>query len=127
MADQPIDRVQVPSRRKDGTPDQTDTYEIIGDKDTAKAAIAEQLGQMKVSAADDVRAREQAAGNAGEGPSLSPEEQARKDEYDALLAEGEAEAESEVEANWVDPAPAERQSTVETTTRRGRRSSTPTE
>lgn len=113
------DRVQVPSLRKDGTPDQTDNFEIIGDKDAAVAAIAEQLAQQKISEVDQQRAAEQAA---VEGPTLSPEEQARKDQHDALADEAQSEAEALVEARWVDPA--SRQSEPEeTTTRSSRRRS----
>ena len=113
------DRVQVPSIRKDGTPDQSDGFEIIGDKDTATEAIATQLGQMKVSAADEERAAAQAAATA-EGAQLSPEEQARKDQHDALLEEGRSEAESLVESRWVDPA-SRQAAPEETTTRSSRR------
>lgn len=117
------DRVQVPSRRKDGTPDQTDDYEIIGDPETAKAAIAEQLGQMKVSEADQARAAAQAAEEAA--GQLTEEEQARKDEHDALMAEGEAEADAEVSSRVASSdAPAGKKATsrrsrqVETTAER---------
>jgi hypothetical protein len=120
----PVDRVQVPSRRKDGTADQSDGYELIGDKETTEAAIAEQLGQMLVSAADDQRAQAQAAA-AAEGPQLSAEEQARKDEHDALLEQAKAQAADEVSSRWVDPA--SRQTQPEEATTRRRRSSTATE
>lgn len=45
------DRVQMLSLRADGTPDQHNP-EIIGDKEFAKAAAAEQFRQQAVSAAD---------------------------------------------------------------------------
>jgi hypothetical protein len=119
MADK--DRVQVPSRRKDGTVDQTDDYEIIGDPETAKTAIAEQLGQMKVSEAD--QAARAATGTDDEVAGPTPEEQARIDEHQALMAEGEAEAESEVAAHTTseEPAPTtkgRRKASVETATTR---------
>lgn len=114
-----VDRVQVPSRRKDGTVDQTDNYELIGDKETTTAAISEQLAQQRISAADDVRAREQAA-TAAEAPALSAEEQARLDEYNSLTDAARADAEAEVEARWVDPA-ARQTATEETTTRSSRK------
>jgi hypothetical protein len=101
MADNPtppVDRVQTISRRKDGTPDQTDNFEIIGDRDTAVEANARQLGEMLVSAADEKRAAGQAAAAAGAtGP--SPEDQARIDEHEALLEQGRAMAETEVDAH----------------------------
>lgn len=111
----PEDRVQVPSFRKDGTPDQTENFEIIGDKDIAKEAIATSLAQNKTAAAGEARA--QAA--AEEEAELSPEEQARKDEVDGHVADAESEAESLVEARWVDPA--SRQSAAEETTTRSSR------
>lgn len=112
------DRVQMPSRRKDGTVDQSENYEIIGDKDTARDAIAEQLAQQRISEADTKRAEEQAAANTAEAQ-LSPDEQARKDEYDALAEAARSDAESEVEARWVDPA--SRQSEPEQTVSRSSR------
>lgn len=109
----------MPSFRKDGTPDQTDNFEIIGDKDVAKEAIATSLAQNKAAATGEARAAAEAA---EEAATLSAEEQARKDEVDAAVAEAESEAESLVEARWVDPA--SRQAEPETTTsRRSRRSS----
>jgi hypothetical protein len=115
----------MPSRRKDGTVDQSDGYEIIGDKEAVAAAIATQLAQQRVSEADDKRAQAQAAATA-EGPSLSPEEQARKDEYDALAEQAESDATAEVEARWVDPA-ARQAKPEETTTRSSRRRSSSSE
>jgi hypothetical protein len=101
MADNPsmpVDRVQTVSRRKDGTPDQTDGFEIIGDRDTAVEANARQLGEMLVSAADEKRAAEAAAtAAAAAGP--SPEDQARIDEHEALLEQGRTMAEAEVDAH----------------------------
>lgn len=116
----PEDKVQMPSLRKDGTPDQTENYEIVGDKEGTTAALAARNAQRLISEADQKRAAEQASAGA-EGESLSPEEQALKDEYDALAEQGKADAEAEVEARWVNPA--SRQSEPEeTTTRRRRRS-----
>lgn len=116
----PEDKVQMPSLRKDGTPDQTENYEIVGDKEGVVAALAERNAQRLISEADQKRAAEQAAATV-EGASLSAEEQALKDEYDALAEQGKADAEAEVEARWVDPAG--RQAEPEqTTTRRSRRS-----
>jgi hypothetical protein len=115
------DKVQVPSRRKDGTPDQTENYELVGDKETTTAAIAEQLAQQAVSEADQKRAAEAAAVTA-EAESLSPEEEARKSEYDALVEQARSEAEAEVEARWVDPASRQTEP-EETTTRSSRRRS----
>jgi hypothetical protein len=107
----------MPSLRKDGTPDQSENYEIIGDKDAAKEALATSRAQNATAEAGAARAEAQAA----EAASLSPEEQARQDEIDAIVKQAEAEAEAEVEARWVDPA--SRQAEPETTTtRRSRRS-----
>lgn len=110
------DRVQVPSRRKDGTVDQTDDYEIIGDPETAKAAIGAQLAQMKVAEADAARAN---AAAAADQPQLSPDEQATRDQHDALIAEGQAEADAEVDAHLA-------QTDEPTTTTTRRRKSTET-
>lgn len=119
----PEDRVQVPSIRKDGTPDQSENFEIIGDKDVARTAIATSLAQNKTADAGEARAQ---AAAADEGPVLSPEEEARKAEVDAAVAEAETEAAALVEARWVDPA-SRQTTTEETTTRRSRRSTTNTE
>lgn len=109
----PEDRVQMPSFRKDGTPDQTDNFEIVGDPDAAKEAIATSLAQNKTAAAGEARAQAEAA---DEGPQLSPEEQARKDEVDAAVEEARSEAESMVSARQTQPEEA-------TTRSRRRRSS----
>lgn len=121
----PEDRVQTVSRRKDGTPDQSENFEIIGDKETAIEANGRQLGEMKVSAADEKRAQEQAAANTQGEASLSPEEQARKDEHDKLMEEGRAEAEAEVNARLVDTSA--RQTEPEKATTRRSRSTASTE
>lgn len=117
----PEDRVQVPSRRKDGTADQSDGYEIIGDADAAKTAIAQQLAQNATAEAGAARAAEQAAENAGT-PALSAEEQARKDEIDGIVAQADADAQAEVDARIAaPPAPAttsRRRKATETTAER---------
>lgn len=118
MADQPVDRVAMASRQKDGTPDQTEGYEIVGDKETAIAATAEQLGQMAVSAAD--QANPPPSGNPDEVAGPNAEEQKRIDEHQALLDAAQSEAEAEVAARFVDPAAA----TVETTSRKAAKETT---
>lgn len=123
MADHVEDRVAMASRNKDGTPDQTEGYEIIGDKETAIAATAEQLAQMAAAAAAPAVEED----NPDEVPGPSPADQERVDANAALLESARAEAEAEVESRHVDPR--KRQAEVETTVKRSsRRSATePTE
>lgn len=119
----PIDRVQMVSRKADGTPDQTDEFEIIGDRATAVAAAAEQLGQQRVSNEDQARARAEAdeAAAAGES-SLSPEEEERIAKHRSLMESAAADAAAEVDAHHagadVGVAPLERSVPVETATTR---------
>lgn len=113
MADQVQDRVQMASRRKDGTPDQTEGYEIIGDKETAIAATAEQLAQMAAAAA---AAENPPEDNPDEVPGPSGEDLERVEANKALLASARSEAEAEVGQRHVDPQ--KRQAKVETTAKR---------
>ena len=114
----PEDRVQMPSRRKDGTIDQSENYEIIGDKETAKAALAASIAQNRTAEAGAAKAAERAAGDE------IPAEESNA-EIDAIVEAAEAEADAEVEARWVDPA--SRQAEPETTTTRRSRRSASTE
>ena len=110
MAAEPVvDRVQQASLRKDGTPDQTPDYEIIGDRDTAVAAEAERLAQLATSNAG-------AAAGVGEPENAGPtaDGQARIDANKATLEEAKAEAEAEVDAHMA--APPEASPATETTT-----------
>lgn len=109
----------MPSIAKDGSYDQSENFEITGDKETAKAALAASLAQNASAQSGAARAEAQAAEVAGE-TGLSPEEQARKDEIDSHVSDAEAEAESLVESRWVDPSA--RQAAPERATRRSRRS-----
>lgn len=115
----PEDRVQMPSIAKDGSYDQSENFEIVGDKDAAKTALATSLAQNATAESGAAAAEAQAA---DETPALSPEEQARKDQIDQHVADAESEAEALVEARWVDPA-ARQAEPEQTTTRRSRRSS----
>lgn len=102
MAEQIVDRVQQASLRKDGTPDQTEDYEIIGDRDAAVAAEAERLAQMATSA-------EGSNAGAGEPEHSGPtaEGQARIDANKATLEAAKAEAEAVVDAHMApEPEPA---------------------
>lgn len=47
-----IDRVAMPSLAKDGSYDQTDDFEIVGDKDSLLVAEKERQRQLHVSAVD---------------------------------------------------------------------------
>jgi hypothetical protein len=64
------DRVTMLSLRADGSPDQTPGVEIIGDKEAAIAATAEQFKQQAVSAAD----REIRGVDSGNGEKVSEKE-----------------------------------------------------
>jgi hypothetical protein len=48
------DRVQMLSLRADGTPDQTERVELIGDPEATKLATREQFGQQAAAAVDVV-------------------------------------------------------------------------
>lgn len=112
------------TRNSDGSPKQsTDDFEIIGDKDFAVRAAAEQLGQLRVSNEDAARAQAQAAETAGTtGPSLTPEEEERLARHRSLMEGAAAEAAAEVNARHtgsdVGVAPLERSVPVETATTR---------
>lgn len=128
MADNaPKDRVVMVTRNPDGSPKQgTADFEIIGDKDFAVRAAAEQLGQLAVSNEDYERARAAAAEAAGvAGPSLSPEEEERIGRHRQLMTDAAQQAASEVEGKHSGdqpaPAPVERSVPVEAAvTRSGR-------
>lgn len=93
----PIDRVMMVTRNPDGSPKQAGPFEVIGDKDTAVAAAAEQLGQIAVSNEDHARARAAAADTAGTaGPSLSPEEEERIKHHQDLMTAAAKQAETEI-------------------------------
>lgn len=128
--DAPIDRVSMVTRNPDGTPKgQSETFEIIGDKEFAVRAAAEQLGQQAVSNEDHARARKQAAEAAGTAtPSLSPEEEERSKRHKELMSNAAKQAATEIEGahSGEEPAapPLERSVPVETaTTRTTRRAS----
>lgn len=96
------DRVVMASRRADGTPDQTDPFEYIGDKDTAIAAAKVQLGQQAASAVD-IAIRGVTAGPGGPGTASAgepdPAVQEIKDAHDEAIAAAEKKAEAEVKAH----------------------------
>jgi hypothetical protein len=52
------DRVQMLSLNADGTPDQTEHVEMIGDPDASKEATREQFRQQAVASVDVVKRRE---------------------------------------------------------------------
>lgn len=103
----PIDRVMMVTRNPDGSPKQEGPFEVIGDKATAVAAAAEQLGQIAVSNDDHARARAAAAETAGgAGPSLSPEEEERVKRHQDLMTAAAKQAEAEIGAVHSGEAPA---------------------
>lgn len=112
----PEDRVQMPSLNKDGTIDQTENYEIIGDKEAVTDAIATRDAQNATAEAGAAKAAEQAATDDVPADTSNAE-------IDAIVEEARAGAEAEVEARWVDPA-ARAAEPETTTTRRSRRSAT---
>jgi hypothetical protein len=62
-----VDRVEMLSLRKDGSPDQTPGVVMIGDEDTVRAQAREQFQQQAVSAVDQkLRAEQVARGATGE-------------------------------------------------------------
>lgn len=109
----PEDRVQMPSLNKDGSIDQTENYEIIGDKEAVTAALATRDAQNATADAGAARAAEQAATDEVPADTSNAE-------IDAIVEEARAGAEAEVEARWVDPA-ARQAAPEETTTRSSRR------
>ena len=117
----PVHRVVMIPRKPDGSPAIEGDFEVIGDKEFATRAAAEQLGQIAVSNADHARAREQAA-TTGAGPSLTEEEQARIDEHRDLMAQAAKQAATEVgsahSGDAAAAAPLERSAPVETATTR---------
>lgn len=122
-SDAPIDRVVMVPRKADGSP-ALDNYEVIGDKDFAVAAAAEQLGQIAVSNADHAQARAQAAGTA-EAPG---DDDARAAKHRDLMAAAARQAAGEIEAahSGDEPAAAPIQRSVpveQATTRTSRKSS----
>lgn len=93
----PVDRVQMVTRNPDGSARQTDGYEIVGPKDIAERAAAEQLTQLHISNADQAHQRERLAETGGVGDTTPDEEvQARIDHHQALAEAAKAQAASEV-------------------------------
>lgn len=116
--DGPIDRVVMVPRKADGSP-AIDNYEVIGDKDFAIAAAAEQLGQNAVSIADHEQARAVAAGTAE--PSTEDDEtriKAHRDLMTAAAKQAASEIESAHSGDEPAVAPLERSVPVETATTR---------
>lgn len=98
VSNAPIDRVMMVTRNPDGSPKQEGPFEVIGDKATAVAAAAEQLGQIAVSNEDHARARAEAADTTGAGASLSPEEEERVKRHQDLMTAAAKQAEAEIGA-----------------------------
>lgn len=87
-----VDRVQMVSIAKDGTPDQTPGFEIIGDPEVATDALAEQLAERRV-AAEDAEAQAEARedgdedGDATGDPDYEGVTDGARDEAEAIVAE----------------------------------------
>ena len=89
------DRVVMLSLSADGSPDQHNP-EIIGDKDAAKAATAEQVAQQAVAALDAQKQAERVAAETSDtGDVLT---NAAKDEADKAAADAEKRAASVVDS-----------------------------
>lgn len=90
------DRIQVPSRRKDGTLDQTDPVEFIGDEKATKAYARHQAGTQAASAVDTEIRRARATEAAGDtdapqDPFIADLTEQQKTAYDAAGKAAEAE------------------------------------
>lgn len=93
------DRVQMVSISKDGTPDQTSDFEIVGDKDAALAATKEQFAQIAVSRVDaEKRAELGLASTADTEPSPDAAIDALRAEQEKAVAAAEKKAEALVNA-----------------------------
>lgn len=109
------DRVVMASRKPDGTPDQTEDFTFIGDKEFAKAATAEQLKQQRVSAADvEIRGATGADGGRGEPDAFV---KPIADAHEKAAKGAESDAASEVDSRFEDVS-ARRASGEETTAAR---------
>lgn len=91
------DRVAMLSLRADGTPDQTERVEMIGDPETSKAATVEQFRQQAVSA-EDVRLRGVTSASGAETVEQDPTIQALVDAHDKVAEQATKAAESAVDA-----------------------------
>lgn len=93
------DRVVSLSINKEGAPDQTPDFEIIGDKDFALAATKKQFAEIAVAAVDaEKRAELGLAGTADTGPSPDKAIDALKAEHDKAVAASDKKAEAIVNA-----------------------------
>lgn len=105
-----VDRVAMPSLRKDGTPDQTEDFEIVGDKDAVRTALVEREKQRLVSIADqELRGIEAASGvlasdaEPGEGPGGTKQDPSivkLEKAHEKAEKEAEASAEAEIKAHF---------------------------
>lgn len=92
------DRVQAVSIAKDGTPDQSPGFEIIGDKDAALEATKEQFRQIAVSAVDAEKRAELGLAPQDEGSTADAAIDALRKEHEKAEAAGEKAAEALVNA-----------------------------
>lgn len=93
------DRIVGLSINKQGAPDQTPDFEIIGDKEAAVAAAKEQFAQIAVSAVDaEKRAELGLAGTADEGDTSDRAIDKLRAEHDKAAKAAESKAEAVVNA-----------------------------
>ena len=120
------DRVVMASLHPDGTPNQTDDFTYIGNKDFAKAAAVEQRKQQAVSATDvELRGVSNAGSTDGDS---KPDAAVQKlvDAHESAAKAAESEAKADVDKRFEDVAPrreteARRDTGVETTSANSRR------
>lgn len=101
------DRIVMASRKPDGSPDQTENFEYIGDKDVAIEAAETQLAEQAVSAVDAARRGVSTdepgidgkpGGNEGSS-APDPVVQDLKDDHEKAAAAAKKTAKAEVEAH----------------------------
>lgn len=89
------DRVQMVSMTKDGTPDQTSDFEMVGDKEAVMEATKEQFAQIAVARVDaEKRAELGLAGTATGEPSPDAAIDALRAEQEKAVAVAEKQAEA---------------------------------
>lgn len=92
------DRVVALSIAKDGTPDQSEGFEIIGDKDVALEATKRQFSEIAVSAVDATKREELGLGGTDEGSTDDAKIDALRKEHEKAEASAQKKAEAVVNA-----------------------------
>ena len=92
------DRVVGLSIDKEGKPDQSAGFEVIGDKDAAVAAAKKQFAEIAVSAVDAEKRAELGLAGTEEGDTSDAKIDALRAEHDKAAKAAESKAESVVNA-----------------------------